>query len=268
MLQNSNSKSNSANATESVDPYFNHRLILVYNSHLKNERRIGRAFIMKVSVVIPAYNEEDFIENCVKSILQQDDLPDEIIVVDNNSSDNTPFLAQKNGVKVAKEKKQGLTYARNKGFDIAKYEIIARCDADVIVPSNWIKRIKYNFENKKIDALSGPVTFYDLAVKSTIPVRAYSKSLKLLLKGDRVLIGPNMAITKSMWERVKDSVNSDDSRVLEDVDLSINIVRAKGKIEYDPQLIVKTSARRIRKKPLSFFVEYPIRLVKTFWVNH
>ena len=222
---------------------------------------------MKVSIVIPAFNEEEFIKECLVSVLNQKELPDEIIVVDNNSTDDTAKIAKRLGAKVVTENRQGLIFARNKGFDCAKYEILARCDADTVVPTNWVKRIKYNFEKQKINALTGPILYYDTMVKTLLPVRIYSRSLKLLLNGNRVLFGPNMAITKSIWERVEPFVNLNDSLVLEDVDLSINILKAKGKIGYDPSLIVKTSARRIKKRPVSFFVEYPARLVKTLWVN-
>lgn len=223
---------------------------------------------MKVSVIIPAYNEGAFIGKCLESILDQEVKADEIIVVDNNSADNTAEIAEKMAIKVVKEKNQGLIFARNKGFDSARYEIIARCDADVIVPPSWIKRIKYNFETQKIDALSGPILYCDLMIKSLLPVRIYSQSLKLLLKGNRALHGPNMAVSKRIWKIVKPLISLDDSLVHEDIDLSINILRAKGKIKYDTSLIVKTSARRIKEKPASFFIEYPTRLVKTFWVNH
>ena len=222
---------------------------------------------MKVSVIIPAYNEEKIIGRCLESILNQKEPPEEIILVDNKSTDHTAGIARSAGIRVVKESKQGLTHARNKGFNSAKHEIIARCDADVIVPPDWIKRIKHNFETKTIDALSGPVVFYDLISQTALPSQIYSHSLKFILKGNRVLHGPNMALTKTIWKKVKPHVNLDDSLVHEDVDLSINITKANGKIGYDASLTVKTSARRIKKRPASFFIEYPIRLLKTFWVN-
>ena len=47
-----------------------------------------------------------------------------------------------------RELKQGMIYSRNRGFDTAKHEIIAQIDADVVVPTDWIKQIKKNFEKK------------------------------------------------------------------------------------------------------------------------
>ena len=225
---------------------------------------------MKVSVVIPAYNEEVFIGRCLGAMVGQSVEADEIIVVDNNSKDKTVEIAKRfDHVKVVKEKVQGMIPARNRGFDEAKYNIMARCDADVIVPNDWIERIKKNFGKKDIDALSGPVAYTDspLINSSPIPSHVYLESLRLLSKGNRYLVGPNMIITKSIWKRVREFVNPDDTIVHEDLDLSLKIINDGGKIGYDAKLIVSSSARRIVGKPKSFFIEYPTRMFKTFWVN-
>lgn len=76
-----------------------------------------------------------------------------------------------------------------------------------------------------------------------------------------------MIITKSIWKRVRDFVNPDDTIVHEDLDLSLKIINDGGKIGYDAKLIVSSSARRITGKPKSFFIEYPARVIKTFLVN-
>jgi glycosyltransferase involved in cell wall biosynthesis len=224
---------------------------------------------MKVSVVVPAYNEELFIGRCLGSLVGQSVKPDEIIVVDNNSTDKTAEIAKRFRVRIVKEKVQGMTHARNRGFNEAKYEIIARCDADVVVPADWIERIKKNFNRKKIDALSGPVAYTDspFITHSPLPSKVYLESLRLLSKGNRYLVGPNMSLTKEIWKKVKDIVNTDDSKVHEDIDLSLKIAKIGGKIGYDPKLIVSSSARRIVGKPQSFFIEYSARAINTFLIN-
>lgn len=224
---------------------------------------------MKVSVVIPAYNEEKYIKKCLQSVLNQKTKADEVIVVDNNSTDKTAQIARNMGVKVIRERVQGMTPARNRGFNTAKYEIIARCDADVVVPRNWIAKIKKNFENKQIDGLSGPVAYYDskLITKSPLPSKLLYKSLSVVTKGKKYLVGPNMVITRKIWKKVRNKVNLDDRKVHEDIDLTLNIYKVGGEIEFDPALIVKFSARRIIKNPKSFFLEYPVRVAKTFIAN-
>lgn len=230
---------------------------------------------MRISVVIPAYNEEKYLKQCLASLTKQDEKPDEIIVIDNNSTDKTTAVAKKFGVKVVKELRQGISHARNRGFDEAKYEIIARCDADTIVPSSWIKRIKADFGKKKRpDALLGSVEFYDLDSMTifqphvvTMVYKFYLGTMKKLMK-HYPLNGPNMVITKDIWKKVRKTVCLDDSQVHEDIDLSIHIHKAGGKIVYDDRLHVKFSARRIKNKPDSFFVEYPERVVNTIRLHY
>lgn len=196
---------------------------------------------------------------------------DEIIVVDNNCTDRTAKIAARMGAIVVPEKKQGMTPARNRGFNSSKYDIIARIDADVQVPPDWILRIKKGFSRKKFDALTGPVILADsksrLIAKSPLPSHLYIESLRLLTKGKTYLMGPNMSLTREIWEKVKNKVNLDDKKVHEDLDLSLKIIKAKGIIRYDKMVIVYGSVRRMEKHPESFFIEYPIRVVKTFIAN-
>lgn len=218
---------------------------------------------MKVSVVVPAYNEENYIKNCLDSLMKQKVKPDEIILVDNNCTDKTIEIASQYPVRIVKEQRQGIIPARNRGFDEALGEVIVRTDADTILPPDWIKRIKEDFENDDIIALSGKVAFYDLVRphKNALYSRLFMKLMKISLKHE-TLVGPNMALMKAVWKKVRREVCSDDKEVHEDIDLSIHISKY-GKILFDPDLLVYASARRIKKNPTSFFVEYPIRLMKT-----
>lgn len=221
---------------------------------------------MKVSVVIPVYNEEKYIASCLESLMQQTQKPDEIIVVDNNSTDKTVDIAKTfPGVRIVKEKKQGMTPARNAGFNSAQYEIIARTDADTKVTKNWIERIQYDFEkNPQIVGVSGPGNhFVHMSlVKRKTYIQAeqlYFKSFKRLFHHS-VLVGPNMALKKSAWEKIKDRVCLEDALVHEDIDLSIHLGQI-GSIIFDTKLSVFTSSRRWKK--LAPHWEYPYRYVRT-----
>lgn len=218
---------------------------------------------MKISLVIPVYNEEKYIANCLQSIASQKVMPDEVIIVDNNCTDKTlSIIKDYPFVRIIHEKKQGMIAARNAGFNAALYEIIARCDADVRLPPNWIVRIKRNFVRLHIDALTGPITFYDAPIQSSIIARGYLDMMKPIHRGGETLIGPNMVITKKIWEQVKDKVCLNDKLVHEDIDLAYHIQESGGKIKRDNGLVVGTSSRRA-KNPYSFFSEYPRRFMKT-----
>jgi glycosyltransferase involved in cell wall biosynthesis len=217
---------------------------------------------MKVSVVVLAHNEEKYIEKCLQSLIDQEEKPDEIIVVDNNSRDKTVEICKKFPVRIVREKTPGIIAARNKGFNSALYDVIARCDADSIAPPDWIKRIKENFSVNNISALSGPVKFYDLPVKSVVFSNGYSTVAKRIYK-NHVLIGANMVLRKTAWSKIKKEAAAKDSHVHEDVDITM-LVGKIGNIGFDKKMIMLTSARRIKRRPHSFFVQYPVRLLKTY----
>lgn len=218
---------------------------------------------MKVSVVIPAYNEEKYIGKCLQSILNQTEKPDEIIVVDNNCTDRTVEIAQKLGARIVKEKTKGITAARNAGFEAAKYEIIARTDADTIVPDDWISRIKKAFEDIELGALSGPTCNYKWPRTtqqiSRIPSLILFDSLSILFRNG-CLYGPNMSLRKSVWEKVKKDVCLNDKRVHEDIDLSMHLNKIT-KIKFDNRLIVKVM--RMRWKQVA--TEYPVRMMRMLY---
>jgi glycosyltransferase involved in cell wall biosynthesis len=120
---------------------------------------------MKLSFVIPAYNEEKNITDCILSIkseiqkhgfLFKDGV--EIVVVNNNSRDKTREIAESfPGVVVVNEKRKGIVWARQCGMDNSIGELIANVDADVILPEGWLKKVESEFaKNKNLVALSGP----------------------------------------------------------------------------------------------------------------
>jgi len=221
---------------------------------------------LRVSVVIPVYNEEKYLDKCLQSIIKQQVKADEIIVINNNSTDNTVAIAKKYPVRIINEKTQGLTPARNRGFNEAKYEIIARTDADTILPANWIKKIKKHFEkDDDVVAVSGPTNFYDLpsqVTKKTVANvhKTYLRLMKKILKHD-CLFGPNIAIRKGAWQRIKNEVCMDDTKVHEDIDLAIHI-SPLGKITFDRTLEVSSSFRRFKNlDSFDSYFEYPYRVV-------
>jgi glycosyltransferase involved in cell wall biosynthesis len=214
---------------------------------------------MNVSVVIPAYNEEKYIGRCLQGVIDQTEKPDEIIVVDNNCTDKTAEIAGKYGARIICEKNQGMIYARNAGFNAAKYEIIARTDSDTILPKDWIIKVKKAFADPDIDALSGPASYFQTSLMSKI-----SGSLTIVwfyilgaMLGGPPMFGPNMAIRKSAWEKVKKDICLNDKDVHEDIDLAIHVARI-GKIKFDNNFTVITT----RGRWLRIFTEYAVRLTK------
>lgn len=96
---------------------------------------------IKVSVVVPAYNEEKYIADCIKSLLAQDFPTEayEIIVVDNGSTDRTMEIAASMGVRVL-NKVGNVGAVRNFGVKNANGDVIAFIDSDCVVSKDWITK--------------------------------------------------------------------------------------------------------------------------------
>jgi glycosyltransferase involved in cell wall biosynthesis len=93
----------------------------------------------EISIVIPAYNEEENIVPTLASLCNNiTGQSVEIIVVNNNSTDNTELLVKACGVKCLLETTQGITPARNAGLASAAGKYILNADADTIYPKDWI----------------------------------------------------------------------------------------------------------------------------------
>ncbi|MEI7653420.1 MAG: glycosyltransferase family 2 protein [bacterium] len=215
---------------------------------------------MQVSVVIPAYNEAKNIGACLDAINAQTVKADEIIVVDNNSTDATAEIARAKGARVITEKVQGITAARTAGFEAAQYEIIARTDSDTIVNPDWIEKIHHYMESG-IEALTGAI-YYDVPLMDEHAqiFEAYQQAATLLF-GHTLWTGPNMILTKALWDKAKHDCCTDDKKVHEDVELSMACARYTD-IIYKRDVAVHSSSRRMRYKPASFFIEYQLRAAR------
>lgn len=191
----------------------------------------------RVSVVVPCYNNELQLADCLQSLKGQTVAPHEVIVVDNNCTDGSVVVAKSFGAKVVKETKQGIGYARNKGFNSATGDIIARLDTDSIADNRWIQAIIKVMNDNSVAAVGGVSYTYELRY---LPWLAYAihrwfnafheRRLNNLL----VLYGFNMAVRRSVWQKMVKQLN--ESTLNEDIEFSAvakkfgTVVRAKDMI--------------------------------------
>jgi glycosyltransferase involved in cell wall biosynthesis len=225
---------------------------------------------VRVSVVIPVRNEELVIGPCLYSLLNQEAMPDEIIVVDNASDDRTvEVVGRFDSVHILRETRKGIVFARNTGFDDATGEIIARCDADSRLPRDWIARITDTLVDPGVLAVTGPADFYDLPIWIRSVASAgfrwiYFNGSRWMLRHE-TLYGSNMALTKEAWYRVRDEVCTDERVIHEDIDLAIHLSQ-HGMIIFDPTLTVFASSRAARE-PVSMLRDR-IRRWRTTKTSH
>lgn len=113
---------------------------------------------LKISIIIPAFNEEVHLRSCLSS-LRDTDYPKEdieIIVVDNGSSDRTRAVARDYGVKVLRNDTMNVSGLRNLGVSESSGEIIGFIDADCIVSKNWLENTSKYFDDCSIVAWGSP----------------------------------------------------------------------------------------------------------------
>ncbi|MFC1648894.1 glycosyltransferase [Nanoarchaeota archaeon] len=115
----------------------------------------------EISVIVPVYNGERYIEGCLNSLLNQSLTKSkyEILIIDNGSTDKTPELVRKHKVKLFSEKKKGAANARNKGMKAAKGNLIVFTDSDCIANKDWLKNLLES--SKSADAIAGEVIPYE-----------------------------------------------------------------------------------------------------------
>ena len=115
--------------------------------------------LMKVSVVVPAYNEEDYIEKCINSLKRQEYPKEdyEIIVIDNNSTDHTISIIKTLGIKFTKERIKGPAAAKNAGIKMTKGDIVAFIDGDCIAKEDWLAKIMAAFKSPNIGCVAGEI---------------------------------------------------------------------------------------------------------------
>ncbi|RBQ24097.1 Glycosyltransferase AglE [Candidatus Methanobinarius endosymbioticus] len=104
---------------------------------------------MKLSIIIPTYNEEHYLPNLLKSIKSQEFNDYEVIVADANSNDNTIQIAKFYNCNIVKGGKPGV--GRNNGAEIAKGEILLFLDSDLELTENYLEEMIEEFEDSNLD---------------------------------------------------------------------------------------------------------------------
>ncbi|HVV25978.1 MAG TPA: glycosyltransferase family A protein [Candidatus Saccharimonadales bacterium] len=209
---------------------------------------------LTVSIVIPVYNEAAQLGACLEAIGRQSVQPLEVIVVDNNSTDGTAAVAQQfDFVKLVHESKQGVIHARSAGFDAARGAIIARIDADSLLPPEWVAAVQAVFEDSTIDAVSGVALYYNVALAGLFNAidLFFRRRLSWQLKNRVYLWGANMAIRREAWRKAKPRL-CHRAGIHEDYDLAIHLQEAGGKVAFDERLKAAVSSRRIDVGYLDF----------------
>jgi glycosyltransferase involved in cell wall biosynthesis len=223
---------------------------------------------MRYSIVVPAYNEAAYLPTSIASLQQQDFAgPYEIIVVDNNSTDDTAVVARGYDVRVVSESQQGVCAARQRGAEAAAGEILVSVDADTSYPPHWLRTIDERFtaEPESI-AVAGPCRYENPSWWAKLfPMLLFGLVAQVFAVTGFVgyVSATNIAVRRSAFP----GYNTRLTQGGDELDL-LRRLRRGGKVEWDRRNIVTTSARRMQRGLLynlvvSGFVYYFLG----YWLN-
>jgi glycosyltransferase involved in cell wall biosynthesis len=203
---------------------------------------------MKISVVIPALNEEGMIKECLTSIRQQD-MPVELILIDNGSIDRTPEIAGRIADRVII--KPGLTLAEMRAFGAreAQGDIIVTTDADCIAPTDWLSNLIKPFDDPKVVAVGGVIRPLNVNLFSSF----YCWMSSIMQGVFGFFQGANMAYRKDAFLK---SPGYASAKRAEDWNLSWHI-RKQGKTQYVRNAVTRTEI------PFDRQIEYPGGILST-----
>ncbi len=217
-----------------------------------------------VSIVIPAYNEESVIRQCLIAAVYQSVPAHEIIVVDNLSTDSTAAIVRQMQLEypespillLSQDQDQGLIPTRNFGLDRATGDILGRIDADSVLEPDWVEQVQQAFADDSVHAATGPVVYYDMPLRR-FGLKADDKMRQLMLRLAKqqyhFLFGSNMALRRSAWEAIRNETCRDErDEMHEDIDLSLHLADHELRIQYWPQMISGMSARRLQDSPRDY----------------
>ncbi|MDE1163581.1 MAG: glycosyltransferase family A protein [Acidobacteriaceae bacterium] len=211
---------------------------------------------MRLSFVIPAYNEEASLGGCLESILEQTrqlETPVEILVVNNASTDATREVAMRYpGVQVVDEPRKGLTYARQAGFAVATGELVANVDSDSRLTPGWCDRVLRAFANDaKLVCVSGPLIYYDLPTRQRAMVRVFYLLAfttyainRWLLRVGSMVQGGNFVVTRQALLEIG-GFDTSIAFYGEDTDIARRMSRV-GRVKFTLSQPMFSSGRRLR----------------------
>jgi glycosyltransferase involved in cell wall biosynthesis len=201
---------------------------------------------VRLSVVIPVRNDAAMLATALEALGRQHRPPDEIVVVDNGSSDQSAEVARAGGARVIPQPVRGIPSAASTGYDAATGDIIARIDADTICPPQWLARIERRFRREPgLDLLTGDAQFYG----SNELVHRLGESLYIggmywsmtPYLGHPPVFGSNFAMRREAWAELSSEVHRGNG-IHDDLDLSLHI-KPWMRVEFDPEVVVEISAR-------------------------
>lgn len=209
-------------------------------------RGTGRRAV--VSVVVPVRDDAAQLDVCLGLLARQTRRPDEVVVVDNASSDTSAQVARRHGARVVQEPRVGIPAAVATGYDAARGDVILRLDADSRPGPDWVAHALDVLRDPTVDAVSGWGRFdvpWGGLLASTYLGSYYG--LGELAAGHPVLWGSSAALRAEAWRRARLDVTRT-ADVHDDLDLAMALGPGT-RVVVDRSWRVGVSARSVRPGP-------------------
>jgi len=237
---------------------------------------MGRTTSPRISAIVCTYRNPGLLEGAITSLLNQTLSPDryEIIVVDNNSRDQTPEVVRRLGhtssppVSYVLETRQGLSHARNRGVEAARSDIVAFLDDDAEADSGWLWALLEAYERSPDTwAAGGRISpIWHTSERPTWWTEEYDRSLSLLDWGDEAraltwperILGTNCSFRRSVFEELgyfDPALGRTGTALLghEETDIQHRIHLANKVVFYTPGAIVRHHVPQERLTEEYFF---------------
>ncbi|MGZ0712805.1 glycosyltransferase family 2 protein (plasmid) [Coraliomargarita sp. W4R53] len=181
-----------------------------------------------VTVVIPVKDDSAELARCLRALRAQTHRVDEIIVVDNGSTDASARVASSAGATVVSCREPGIPAASSRGYDLASGDLILRLDADCVPSQSWVESICAAFSDQpEVAVFTGGARFIDGPMALRGPLAAlYLVSYvaaTLPALGHLPVFGSNFAMRREVWRAAGLSVHRHDPHVHDDLDLAFHI---------------------------------------------
>jgi peptidoglycan-N-acetylglucosamine deacetylase len=202
---------------------------------------------MKLSILIPCYNEEKTIRACIESCLRQSRRPDEILIVDDGSTDRTSRILRtfKDKIRVVKTPRNtgNKSKAQEFGLRYITGDVFVTTDADTLLHYDFLRRIELDFMNSPAVAVAGYVKSlrhnWLTACREIDYVVAQEIHKKAQSYIDAIYVMPGCS-SAFRTEFFKKYITFDHDTLTEDLDFTYKLHEKGFKIFYDPKAIVYT----------------------------
>ena len=183
--------------------------------------------LLTTSIVIPVKDDAVLLRRCLHALSLQDRPLQEVIVVDNMSSDSSAAVARAFGARVLRCERPGIAAASATGYDAAPGEVILRLDAACVPPPEWAGALSVAFgEAPDAAVFTGGARFVDgpprlRAAAAAVYLGAYC-AITIPALGHLPLFGSNLGLRRSAWRRVRHRIHLSDA-IHDDLDLAYHL---------------------------------------------